>query len=436
MDVNRFMTRLATRSALVLVTVLAASGVPALRPAPASAAGPDPVLDKPVFSRPLGSVAEQNAIFMQLGGIIDRVPAGEEIQMSWFHFSFSDVTDSATTPDIPGRLISAYERGVRVKIIVDQSSATGRPFQRLQPVLGSTDTAGSYIVHCADRFPSQDRGCIGTRAIQYTDSTVTAYNHNKFLTASRIVLGTGASVSNVVFQGSANLTWWDANEAYNNGVTFSDATTYNAYRTYFADLRSHRYGSTGDNDYYWVTPTGSTYKAHFFPRRERSGQPLSDPATDTVVSILNAVTSCSYDDAGTRRQTDIRVNMYSFNRPEVAKRLTALRNAGCWVDVVYTEANTAVLNALGGNIQLTRCNFNVGPGRDIRTHNKYMLIDGAYDDDIVPRVFTGSHNYAVSALRQADETLLRIMGRGMHDEYLRDFWHVRDTCRARGGAVR
>ncbi|MFG1779618.1 phospholipase D-like domain-containing protein [Micromonospora sp. NPDC049048] len=436
MSIRRFISPLATRSALVFVTVLAASGVPALLPAPASAAEPDPVMNKPVFSRPLGSAAEQNAIFTQLARIIDRVPTGEEIQMSWFHFSFSDVTDSATTPDIPGRLIRAHQRGVRVKIIVDQASATGRPFQRLQPVLGSTDTAGSYIVHCADRFPSQDRGCIGTRAIQYTDSTVTAYNHNKFLTASKIVLDTGATVSNVVFQGSANLTWWDANEAYNNGVTFSDATTFNAYRTYFADLRSHRYSSTGDNDYYWVTPTGSTYKAHFFPRRERSGQPVSDPATDTVVSILNSVASCTYDDAGTRRQTDIRVNMYSFNRPEVAKRLTALRNAGCWVDVVYTEANTAVLNALGSNIQLTRCNFNVGPGLDIRTHNKYMLIDGAYDDDIVPRVFTGSHNYAVSALRQADETLLRIMGRGMHDDYLNDFWHVRDICRARGGAVR
>jgi phosphatidylserine/phosphatidylglycerophosphate/cardiolipin synthase-like enzyme len=182
-------------------------------------------------------------------------------------------------------------------------------------------------------------------------------------------------------------------------------------------------------------PTGTTYKAHFFPRRERSGQPVSDPATDTVVNILNSV-ACSYDDAGTRRQTDVRVNMYSFTRPEVAKKLTALRNAGCWVDVVYSEINDSVLSALGSNVQLTKCNYNVAPGRDIRTHSKYMLIDGAYDDDIVPRVFTGSHNFAVSALRQADETLLRIIGRGMHDDYLRDFWHVRDTCRARGGAIR
>ena len=430
-----FLPRLANRPSLAFAVTLATVGSLALVATPASAAEPDPVMNRAVFNRPINSVAEQNAIFIQLARIIDRVPAGEEIQMSFFGFSVSDVTDSATTPDLPGRLIKAHHRGVRVKIILDQGTVGARPYQRLQPVLGSTDTAGSYIVHCADKFPSQDRGCIGTRAIEYSTSTVTAYNHNKFLTASKVVLDNGTTVSNVVYQASANLGWWDANEAYNNAVTFGDAATYQAYRTYFADLRAHRYSSTGDNDYYWVMPTGTTYKAHFFPRRERSGQPVSDPATDTVVNILNSV-ACSYDDAGTRRQTDVRVNMYSFTRVEVAKKLTALRNAGCWVDVVYSEINNSVLAALGSNVQLTRCNYNVAPGRDIRVHSKYMLVDGAYDDDIVPRVFTGSHNFAVSALRQADETLLRIMGRGMHDDYLRDFWHVRDTCRARGGAIR
>jgi phosphatidylserine/phosphatidylglycerophosphate/cardiolipin synthase-like enzyme len=407
-----------------------------LAASPASAVEPDPTVNDAVFNRPTGSAAEQNTIFIQLARIIDRVPAGGEIQMSWFGFGVTDVTDSATTPDLPGRLLNAYQRGVRVKIILDHEQVTQRPYQRLLPVLGSNDTAGSYIVHCADKFPSQDRGCIGTRTINYTDSSVTAYNHNKFLTASSIVLNNGATVSSVVFQGSANLGWWDANEAYNNAVTFSDATTYQAYRTYFADLRSHRYSSAGDNNYYWGTPTGTTYRAYFFPRRERSGTSIHDAASDTIVSVLDSVRSCSYNDAGTTRQTDVRVNMFSFNRPEIAKRLTALRNAGCWVDVVYSEANAGVLNALGSNIQLTKCNYNVAPGRDIRTHSKYMLIDGAYDDDIVPRVFTGSHNYNMSALRQADEALLRIMGRGIHDDYLSNFWHVRDTCRSNGGAIR
>ncbi|MEQ4303870.1 phospholipase D-like domain-containing protein [Plantactinospora sp. B6F1] len=427
---------MAARSALVFILTAGTLGMPTLGAGSASAAEPDPTMNDAVFNRPTGSAAQQNAIFIQLARIIDRVPPGGEIQMSWFGFSVTDVTDSATTPDLPGRLLNAHRRGVQVKIILDHEQVKGRPYQRLLPVLGSNDTAGSYIVHCADRFPSADRGCIGTRKIDYTNSSVTAYNHNKFLIASSIVLNDGSTVSNVVFQGSANLGWWDANEAYNNGLTFSDATIYQAYRKYFEDLRSYRYSSAGNNNYYWGTPTGTAYRAYFFPRRERSGQPISDPATDTVVNSLNSVTACFYDDNGTRRQTDVRVNVYSFNRPEVAKKLTALSKLGCWVDVVYTEANAGVLNALGSDIQLTKCNYNVGPGRDIRTHNKYMLIDGAYDDDIVPRVFTGSHNYAVSALRQADEAMLRVMGRGIHDDYLHEFWHVRDTCRQNGGKIR
>lgn len=108
MRMCRYFPALIARLAVVFTTALAAVGVPALLPSPAGAAEPDPLLNRAVFSRPLGSVAEQNAIFIQLARIIDRVPAGEEIQMSWFGFTFSDVTDSATTPDIPGRLIRAH----------------------------------------------------------------------------------------------------------------------------------------------------------------------------------------------------------------------------------------------------------------------------------------------------------------------------------------
>ncbi|MET9316805.1 phospholipase D-like domain-containing protein [Kribbella sp. NPDC003505] len=68
-------------------------------------------------------------------------------------------------------------------------------------------------------------------------------------------------------------------------------------------------------------------------------------------------------------------------------------------------------------------------------HSKYLLIDGGYDDDIVPRVYTGSHNFSYSTLRQADESMVRVMGRTVHDEYLRNFWHVRDTGWAKGGVV-
>jgi phosphatidylserine/phosphatidylglycerophosphate/cardiolipin synthase-like enzyme len=130
---------------------------------------------------------------------------------------------------------------------------------------------------------------------------------------------------------------------------------------------------------------------------------LDDPATDTVYTTLQSV-ACSYTENGKKPQTDVRVAMLDFDRPAVARKLADLKRAGCWVDAVLSNANTDVLAALkAASVQTTRCNHNVAPGIDIRVHSKYLLIDGAFDDDIVPRVYTGSHNYSYSALRQADE---------------------------------
>lgn len=423
------------RSIVSAFAIAVAAIGPGTQAAHAADAVPDPVINKAVFNDPFGTRAQQHALFIQLAGLIDRVPAGETIQMSFFHWDYP-TTDTAEQPDLVNRLIEAHQRGARVQIIVDHNITQKQTYTRLSAVLGVDDTARSFIVACG-----QNRGCIGSRAIDYASGPVYAYNHNKFLTASRIVRNDGSAVSNVVYQASGNLGRWDAVESYNNGVTWTDAATYNAYSKYFADLRDIR-KTSGNNNYYWVTPTGTDYKVHFFPRRERSGQPVGDPATDTVVSILNAVRGCSYDDNGVRRQTDVRVAMLVFNRSEVAKRLAALAAAGCWVDVVISDINASSLTALGDKVQITRCNVDNGwdPDHptskiDVRLHSKYMLIDGAYDDDIVPRVFTGSHNYAVSALRQADETLVRIMGRDMHQDYLRNFWKLRDKCRAAPGGI-
>lgn len=401
---------------------------------PGKAAEPDPVIGQATFNDPVGAEAEQNAIFVQLARLIDRVPAGESIELSWFGFDPPDTDNSAQRPDLTDRLVAAYERGVDVRIILDQGTV-GTPAQtRLAELLGTDDSQPSYVVSCKDQFPDgPDRGCIGTRVTSWANG----YNHNKFLTASKVVLSNGDEVSNVVFQTSSNLGEWDAIEVYQNGITYSDPRTFDAYRTYFEDLRRYRYEEAGNINYYWSSPTGSDYRAYFFPRQERSGQPYDDPASDTIYNMLDTVSSCTYDDNGTTRQTDIRVVQWAFNRPAIARKLTELRKAGCWVDVVYSNMNEEVMNELNvsGGPQLTKCDFNVAPEIDIRVHSKYMLIDGAYDDDIIPRVFTGSHNWSRDSLRVSDEAMLRIMGRDIHDQYLDNFWHIRDTCRANGGAV-
>lgn len=423
-----------------LAMTLAAVGATVMPGAAHAVPGePDPVINRAVFNDPFGTTAEQHALFIQLARLIDRVPAGETLQLSWFGFDYYDVDDTADRPDLVDRLVAAHQRGVKVQIILDHAAIKHTPYARLLPVLGGNDAANSYIVHCGEK-----RGCIATRILRYSDGVPHyAYNHNKLLIASKVVLNDGTEVSGVVYQASGNLGRWDAVESYNNGVTWSDAASYAAYSKYFRDLRDYR-KTAGNNNYYTVMPSGTTYKAHFFPRHERAGQPLLDPATDTVISILNSVKSCSYqermpDGSLASRQTDIRVAMLAINRPEIVKKLAALRAAGCWVDVVYTGIPDDLRAMFGSKVQLTKCDVphgtdpETGDTLGVKVHHKYMLIDGAYDDDIVPRVFTGSHNYGIGPLRNADETLVRIMGRGMHDDYVRNFWRVRDKCRAAPG---
>lgn len=421
-------------SAAVLGAVVMVAAACLVETAALAADEPDPVLGVPVFNDPTGSPAAQYAIFQQLARLIDRVPAGEDIEMSWFEFTTPDNTDTDTKPDIVDRLLRAHARGVHVQIVLDNNAKddgsrneTRSPYLRLSPVLGKDDAASSYIVLCPER-----QGCIAKRPLSYASGTRTyAYNHNKFLTASRIVLDDGSSRSGVVFQASSNLGVWDAETAFNNAMTWNEPNSYAMYRSYFTDLHDMRTGA-GDDDYYRVGDTADEFKVHYFPRRE-TGKDYNEASTDTIVGILDAV-KCSYVGAsdGRKHQSDIRVAMWSFNRVAVARKLAALVRAGCWVDVVYSTTNDstqAALRNVGGKpIGITACRVPY-QGRNVRVHSKYMLIDGAYDNDQIPRVFMGSHNFSVSSLRDADESMVRIRSAAVHERYLQDnFYRVRSTC--------
>ncbi|GJN67860.1 hypothetical protein PLICBS_001902 [Purpureocillium lilacinum] len=391
---------------------------------PAFAAEPDPVLGKAVFNNPAGSETEQYAIFQQLARVIDRVPAGEYLELSWFGFDTPYTTDTASKPNLPQRLARAHKRGVNVRIVLDNSklkNSKAYPYKTLAPALGTNDAAKSFIVLCPDK-----KGCIAKRKI-YDD--MYAYNHNKFLIASRIELDNGKNVSNVVFQSSSNLGTWDADTAWNNAVTWSETESFTNYHRYFGDLKANHDGKGNDN-YYRVGSSSSTFKTHFFPRKETNGD-LNQASTDTIVSVLDSV-KCSYVGADKKKhQTDVRVVMWAFTRVAVAKKLAALARDGCWVDVAYTESKANVLAELkktgGKKIGVTKCAV-AFKGRNLRPHSKYMLIDGAYDGDLVPRIYMGSHNYAVSALRNADETMVRVKSSPIHASYLHNFYTVRDAC--------
>ncbi|MFJ3441407.1 phosphatidylserine/phosphatidylglycerophosphate/cardiolipin synthase family protein [Streptomyces sp. NPDC086081] len=416
------------RSARMLTGLLALVALLALGGVPQASAAAKPVINGPVFNDPLGAADQQKAIFTQLVALIEATPAGQTIRGSMFEFRDQEVADA---------LLAAHRRGVDVRLIVDDSTYVGGDgkeianpaYESLKTGLGNNDSARSWVVVCDDRFEDDDgvddvlRGCLAVAP------PGPAYNHNKFFLFSKVgPFNDGTSYAKVVFQTSSNLSDWYKEESFNDAVTFSDGAVYDGYASYHEKLRAGRHLAGGNTNAYFSTPTGSAYRGFFFPRGDSS---YNNPATDTVVNALDEV-SCSYTGTdGKRHQTDIRIVMLYFNdsRIQVADRLAELRGQGCWIDIVYASAEPKVTSRLtGANIQHRACMIPNGPGIDVRPHNKQILIDGDYNGDITPRVYTGSANLTGSSLRSADESFVRITSADYHAKYLSTFYKIRSAC--------
>ncbi|KUL26883.1 phospholipase D-like domain-containing protein [Streptomyces regalis] len=427
-SVRRSPARLLRSVLPAVATVLTVVCALLLGGATPAAALTKPVVNGPVFNDPLGTAAQRKAIFTQLVRLIDATPAGAQIRGSMHEFVDQEVANA---------LIAAHGRGVDVRLILDDSTYVGPDgaefanpaYRSLRAVLGTNTAARSWVVVCDDRFEDADgvddvqRGCLAVAPPQ------PAYNHNKFFLFSRIgPFDDGTSYSRVVFQTSSNLSDWYKVESFNDAITFTDSTVYNGYASYHEQLRQGRTLARGNNNAYFSTPTGSAYRGYFFPRGDVS---YNNPATDTVVNVLNEV-GCAYTGAdGLPHQTDIRIVMHSFfrSRLQVADKLAQLRGRGCWIDIVYGDSDSVItsrLNAAG--IQHRRCRIPNGPGIDVRPHNKQILLDGDYNGDITPRVYTGSANLTGSSLRSADEAIVRIASASYHSRYLSTFYKIRSAC--------
>jgi phosphatidylserine/phosphatidylglycerophosphate/cardiolipin synthase-like enzyme len=394
--------------------------------APVTAAGADvtgpPVMNAPVFNDPTADTgvahspsAQQSAVMDQLIRLIRAVPAGGEIRFAMHEFVPGD-----RSSEVAAELVAAHARGAAVQVVLD-SQDDGRNdtvFGQLSAALGTTETAASWAVRCEYPNESADRGCIARN-----------YLHDKFATFSSIVVN-GVTHAKVVFQTSSNMSDWYLYNSYNDAFTLTDAVVYDGYVRYFQDLRARRMQPVNP-DYFWTTPTGTPYKAHFFPRLTSSGDPIAN--------ALKLV-KCSYKDAGgVTRQTDIRLALTAFNhsRVEIANELLRLRGENCWIDVVFydesarknvTQAIRDILARPASNgkyIQVRPCRFAVG-SRSVVPHTKIMMIDGFYDDDITPRVYTGSANF--TTLENADDSMLRVAGRDVHTAYLSWFYNLRTAC--------
>ncbi|GAB3456491.1 phospholipase D-like domain-containing protein [Actinophytocola sediminis] len=356
-------------SALALVTLIVPSS-------PASAA----VTQGAVFNDPT-TPGRQYAIRDHLRSLIQGAASGSRIRVAIYHFN-----DALIAAD----LVAAADRGVDVRMVLDHSTST------TGPALSVIQALGGKAVVC-----TQNAACIGNKG--------TPIMHNKFFLFSDT-----AGSTNVVVQSSANLTSGNAETYWNNAVTLVGNTAlYNGYLSYFDDLAA----KAKNGDYYRTVSAGAV-KAYYFPRAG------TNESTDTVYNMLTENVTCEGNTStGTATgRTIIRIAMWYFSRDDIARRLRALADQKCWIEVVYTTLDAGSRGHLTGHDRIVLYQLD----GDHIVHSKYLLIEGTYAGEQDTRwVVTGSHNYTNAALRENDEAMIRIRSDPIHDQYRSNFLALR-----------
>lgn len=385
----------AMRSARVSGVLLAAGAFVAALLVPAQSAGAATVATGPVFNRPTGTTADQQAIRDQVRSVIGSADSGSVVRLAMYH-----LWDDTIASD----LVAAKNRGVSVRVVLDHSTLEyPSSYDTLKSALGTNTSVSSWVTLCAS-----GSSCLGPAG--------TGINHNKFLLASSV---SGGTLTNVVVQLTSNLTPSNYSRYWNSSLTVAgNIDLYDGYTGYFSKLAaqnrsawSYTYGNAGD------------YKYYFFPR---SGD---DASTDTVVNALDNVT-CRWSDTAGSHRTTIHAAMLKITRQAVADKLRQLAGAGCQIDLVYSETDAGTWSALHGVSGITNRCYQHDDDGDAATprrivHSKNVLIDGMYAGSAQKVMWTGSHNWSGPALRNNDEAMLRVTNASVYDAFEANFQAVR-----------
>lgn len=332
------------------------------------------------FTNPVDGESPDLTLEDVLLDLIAQTPAGATIRGSYFTWSRTRMARAFG---------DALDRGVDVRLVIGNGSRheDGTDWAAVKIL---KERLGDRLTICEAGKP--DGACIGT-----------GINHNKFVVFSELEDGS----RDVVFQSSANLTRPQLVE-YNNAVTIrNDATLYQAYLDYWADLQA----DATNLDYYRSTKGELGTKVYFFPRS--SG--------DTIVAILGNV-RC---EVGAR----VRVTMAYFTnaRIEIARALRQMAIDGCDIGVA-TRTGELLGDEVVAELTHPEVDLAVLPGAELPTiHSKYMFVDGAYGTNATQQrlVWTGSHNFTGTALRINDETLLKISDDAVFEAYDADWTRIR-----------
>jgi phosphatidylserine/phosphatidylglycerophosphate/cardiolipin synthase-like enzyme len=349
----------------------------------------------PIFNRPVGTQAEQRAIFRHINNTIDATPPGATIRFAVYSFA-----EKATAT----RLINAHQRGVNVQMIFNKHTVYPQE-TRLQAALGKNAAKRSFAIFC-------EKSCRGDKGNM----------HQKVFLFSK-----AGQAENIVMVGSNNMTRNNAVNQWSDVYTVvDDPALYFTYSGVFEQMKADRAQLRP-----YIAATVNDYGPEFYPypRVTQANDPLyqalSQITCTGAAEGYGTETAVDADEDGVLdRVTAVRLSQHAWNGDRgiyLAQKVSELKRAGCDVKVIAgvgfgrVVKNTLIRNEVP-------ISFGKVKGKD--THQKAFYVSGVFaGDPASARVWTGSHNWSDGALRR-DDAVLEITGLDVYNQYLANFQDI------------
>ena len=327
----------------------------------------------------------------ELVRLTEAAVPGSRLRVAIYRFQRLRVVDA---------LVAASRRGVDVRVVIDEKNQVEDPPDSGQWRWNDAVTAlreqlgEDRLVICGGGDVPRNAGaCMGV-----------TINHNKFLLASELCDGS----RDVVAQSSANFTSSQLILHNNMVVIRGDKPLFDAYEAYWDDLATDQQ----DLSYYREADGDSGTRVYLFPRA-----PLRvDPETDPIYTMLQDV------DCAAGATIRVAESIWTQPRVYIVGLLRRLADEGCEVEIIYNNASTR--DPVKTALHLAFTGEQLRRGKHI--HHKYILVEGSYQGSQRKLVWTGSHNLTHGALRENDETLLRIDDEAIYQAFLADWQLIRE----------
>lgn len=331
-------------------------------------------------------------IFDQLVKYFDAAAKGSTVYVNIYLFDYAPILDA---------IIRTHQRGVNVKVMVDQSrdesiETNVAAIQKLQNVL----KGGSTFTTVNNDISSGSSGSI---------------NHLKYVLFTELQIKNEGVAKNVVFSTSSNFTASDMKKIQ-DAVVISHDGFFNAFLTNWNNINKYAVGGMRSLNYQIYNSTDQSLNAFFFPRLQNG---VFD-GSDTIIDIMDKIS-----DFG---NATIQVGMsdWADSRLVTAKKLTELREKGAKVEVFaktaagpLVQAELQNLKSKGGYV-----NILVSP---INIHAKFMLIKGKWNGVDAEVIVTGTHNYTTNALKSNNEVIVLMKNSPLFKEYQLYYQRMKDT---------